>query len=548
MVWLACMTVVAPILSAAPAPHDPKPTEDQTRAELVRRGLAALEAEQWSAAMESLMDAQAVGGKGHVARAVDKEQAAALEGLAVAYMRLGRYDKAREPLDRIYAAGFKTRDVVLNRVALEIVQKFNIMRGVREAMEYLNNAGDIDEEVLNALGTMLNVAAGDPRLAKSPVFKSAVESYTRSNEKLEAKRPGLKRWGPTWMPAAEATELAIARDAAAANIDRLVKQEQSARVGVERARQILDRKQRLRTIGPPPVYDYEKIDYESALSVHQTAERELAQAKSALTVSPWKEKLEPVLPGARPAIAVATPVPEVTRGLDETTPDSKPQRTIKSRRPPRPVDADPPVPEATDPTPPPTPAPKVIKKVSLTRYAAAFPIAPDLLVTACGPLEDAAVVSIQAAGMLPFDATIERRDSALGLALLRITDKRLAYFSPAERFGGGMIKCASFPAVSIFEPVAESITGGAAAPVPGAPWTVNLQRHPRLAGAPLLDREGNLIGVALPERDSPPGQIPAVSLDKLLEFAGKEMPKNRMPGVNPTTSVMRVTATFQRGG
>ena len=105
-------------------------------------------------------------------------------------------------------------------------------------------------------------------------------------------------------------------------------------------------------------------------------------------------------------------------------------------------------------------------------------------------------------------------------------------------FAGGTFQCVGFPTVSIFDPVAEAITGSAVAPKEG--WTVRLSKHPRLGGGPLV-ANGKVVGVQLATRDADPTQIPAAPLDAVKKLVGAQAGPSG--NADPAAVTMQVTVT-----
>jgi hypothetical protein len=198
------------------------------------------------------------------------------------------------------------------------------------------------------------------------------------------------------------------------------------------------------------------------------------------------------------------------------------------------------------PTPPPAAAvavprpaaPEPRKPASVTSYAAAFPVAPDLLVTAAAAVEGADRVMVQPSGGDPMEVEVVTHDAGSGLALLRVPGKRMAYLTLADAFNGGTLQTVSFPSVNIFDPVAEAIPGSAVPPKDE--WAVRLGRHPRLAGGPLL-AGGKVVGVELATRDADPATVPAATLADLKKLVGDKAGPAGM--ADPAAATVQVTAT-----
>src|SRR5207247_1787859 len=148
----------------------------------------------------------------------------------------------------------------------------------------------------------------------------------------------------------------------------------------------------------------------------------------------------------------ATPPVGTTPAIG-TTPPANPQVAVK------------PNPPLVAPTPPPVP-----RKALVTTYAAAFPVAPDLLVTSASAIEGATQITIQPADGNPFEATVVSTDTRSGLALLRATGRKLSYLGLASSYTSGPFQCVSFPTVNVFDPVPEVISGSGIAPK--EQWTV----------------------------------------------------------------------------
>src|SRR5207247_1890499 len=141
---------------------------------------------------------------------------------------------------------------------------------------------------------------------------------------------------------------------------------------------------------------------------------------------------------------------------NNTEPPIVPKRTT-------PQPETPEAPAAPTPEAPEAPAAPV-KHATVVQYAAAFPIAPDLLVSAAAPLEGATRIGLVSADGGTLKAELVRADDATGLALLRLTDRKMSYLTLAADFKGGAVQCAAFPTVNIFNPAAELLNGSAPAP------------------------------------------------------------------------------------
>jgi len=190
------------------------------------------------------------------------------------------------------------------------------------------------------------------------------------------------------------------------------------------------------------------------------------------------------------------------------------------------------------------PKPTTSRKVRITQYAAAFPVAPNLVVTSSAILEDGVTLQLQASDGQPMSATLIRKDDTLGLALLKVEGRTLHPLALADSFNGGPVTCASYPAVDLFSPAAQAITGSATAPKEG--WTVSLNMHPRLAGAPVL-AGGKVVGVCVAPRDAERNKLPAVTLEQLKTFLGSDVGPVQVAG-DPAGSLLQLVTTLETGG
>jgi hypothetical protein len=181
-------------------------------------------------------------------------------------------------------------------------------------------------------------------------------------------------------------------------------------------------------------------------------------------------------------------------------------------------------PPAAAEVPPPTVIairPEAGRKIRVPQQACAFAVAPDLVVTAAGPLENATEIELQSTDGSALKAAVVRKDDKSGLALLRITrsDKPLPFFALADAFAGGNVQCAAFPTVDLFSPTAELLTGSGEAVKDG--WTVKLNRNPRLPGSPLIAGT-KVIGVVLAGRETPADQLNAVGPAAIKALVGAD--------------------------
>jgi hypothetical protein len=153
----------------------------------------------------------------------------ALHEQAMEAMRNGQLAVAFELMERAYdatPAAQRPRPLVLNRAILDLTQRVNVMRAVRDLQQYLRAEPQRqDEQAVNILGAALNVAADNPRWKGGTLWQSAFREWDRHNSQMNDLRPGFRRWGPQWLTEEQYQALQEDRDA----IDRAIA-EQAARV------------------------------------------------------------------------------------------------------------------------------------------------------------------------------------------------------------------------------------------------------------------------------------------------------------------------------
>ncbi|HEV7301917.1 MAG TPA: trypsin-like peptidase domain-containing protein [Tepidisphaeraceae bacterium] len=197
------------------------------------------------------------------------------------------------------------------------------------------------------------------------------------------------------------------------------------------------------------------------------------------------------------------------------------------------------------------PASHVGRQVELrNERAVAFPVAPDLVVTSARVVVDAINPQLTDRGgdAVPFE--LVRADDKLGLALLRVKGPPMKALRLADSFdaakinsGGEMRTCGYF-GMNLFEVTLEFADCKAERPSAKAPWTIEATKHPATPGGPVLF--GNqVIGVQLAERNSAIHRVPAVTLEQLRQFLGKDYAKP--PGeTDPAQSAMQLNAQHER--
>lgn len=528
----------APLTAARPT-SAPVARSKASLEPILQQGADALAAGQLQAARASFLDALAI----------DPRNAKAYHGLGLCYLQQKENGKARDLLDKtLTLTTTPDRAMVLNAAAANLAIK-NQMRAAKLTKDYLAaRPKELDEPMLNALGTALSKATATER--KNRFFQEFAAFYIIANQRMEATRPGYKRFGMEWYPANEANAKSAAMALQQKDLDRLSDEIATAEERLVAADKELARQKDLALRGEglqnyylqaaQANYDMCKANLQSAQDRYEKLAGSLERPKfppEILTVA-MDETTAPPL--SKPVIVVADATP-VTPSINPTprtpriprpTPNTTPKTPSTTPNPPT-VD-NPPAVAVVTPRPP--------RKVRVTQYAAAFPVAPALVVTSAAVIQDGATLQLQSSDGQSLSARLVRKDEATGLALLKLEGRRLAPLSIADAFTGGPIACAAFPTVDLFSPAAQSITGTAAVPKDNA-WTVSLGTHPRLAGSPILSG-GKVIGVVIAPRDAEKTKLPAVPLDALKTFLGSDVQPAGAPG-DPATSLLQLITTTE---
>ena len=120
-------------------------------------------------------------------------------------MFLNDFAHALPPMEKALLANpAPNRALVVNMAVCQIGQpgSKNAMRAAIIIKDYLTaHPGSLDEPLLNAMATALYLA--DDQAKKGNKFKECEVFYTTYNQKLEAAKPGYKRWGVQWLKAAD---------------------------------------------------------------------------------------------------------------------------------------------------------------------------------------------------------------------------------------------------------------------------------------------------------------------------------------------------------
>jgi hypothetical protein len=451
--------------------------------------------------------------------------------------------KASTTFDKAFAATpAPDRAMVLNAAACGMATRAH-MRAAKVIKDYLAaHPKEADEAMVNALGTALQAAT--PQERKNGFYAQCASFYKIANQRLEAARPGYKRFGAEWLGASEADAKQAAISARQKQLDSLADAAMMAQERFDQANKELERQKFLLTHGEPPNNPYlrrAQSDAELAKDRLDQAKQKYDEMRASIEMPKFPASIELVAMDSTTAPAVASTPPTAVASID---PEDKPTLRTKPT-PPRTTETTPPTGAA-----PPAEEPVALEpprhtrgKVRITQYAAAFPVSPDLVLTSASVIDDGATLQLQAADGQGLSAELVRKDADTGLALLRVTGRKLHPLPIADAFNGGAITCASFPTVDLFSPAAQTIAGAATAPKDN--WTVALNLHPRLAGAPLI-AGGKVVGVCVAPRDAERNKLPAVTLKQLRDFLGSDVASEGATGT-PTTSLLQLVTTRESG-
>jgi hypothetical protein len=502
--------------------------QKMTAGALLGQGLRALADAKWKAGLESLADAKQIieeSVKSPADRAKDEQYVTALHGMVVAYVRTNQMPKAGAMFDDATVLGktlksTPTRELVWNRAVIDLSQNFREMRAVTGLKSYLeerSGSGPVDEEMLNLYGTAIAEVMADPP-PNQTALKKAIAFYEQENKRLEATRPGDMHWGIQWVGGAERQRLERekARTQEIYDRERERLNDISGRLRVAKK----GRKVRVSRFRTKVVIDHELVN---RLSADYKEQKERTDTASAAIPRPqWLSGYDLKVPtmDMEPTTVIASadrppptvPGPYRPTGLDppdEPEEDSEPDERDEPDEPdmrPEPVEPDRPAPPS--------------RATFIRRYAAAFPVGPTHLVTAAEPLGGATEVMAEDPDGVPLRARVVSKQGALALLEVDAADLGgpMRYMNLAANFGGGPVRCAGIPIPTIFGYSVALLDGTGPAQQPQGPWQVSLTRHPRLPGAPVLNTSGQVVGVAVPQRDDPTTKLPAVALGELRDF------------------------------
>ena len=535
-------------------PSKPGPTTNpadrnrRTVEVLVSQGVDALALGDIKASRDLLVDAIQL----------DPRHRVALESVGYCYLKLDDIPRATRSMEAAIAGSTTQSKALTMNLAYALLRSRNPMRGAKMIKDYLAaNSTTLDEEALNAYAICLGQSTEESRLNR--FWTECVTFYDQYNAKLEATKPGQKRWGIQWVSQAEWSTTESKNKVIQSQMENKWRDVQAATADFNRAKKAYAdayNANRFRKNNGPTAASLEpQVRSTKARAESLQAEYDTLSAK---LIRPTLPKLfEPVqLDPSTLVVASAGTGTGISSGVGSSSPGLKPEPapqtppTAVQPQPqpqptpqPSPQPVDPPVAVAPPPPPEPTPTPPApeVRRRAIFTSACGFAIAPDLIVTSAASVEGTTRITVQGADSNPADAEVVRTDPASGLALLRLKGRKMAYLPVADTFTGGTIQCVSFPTVSIFDLMCEVI-GGSSVP-PKDDWTIRLNKHPRVAGAPII-AGGKVVGVELASRDNDSTTLPSANLAKLKTFVGALPPSPML--ADPTAAVVMVSGVREK--
>jgi hypothetical protein len=526
---------------------------------LLQQGTNALAAGDAPAALDSFGDAKLVLDRRVKAKSGSynsPEHVALLHGFAIAYQLAQKPERAsplfeeNTPLDRACKADNASRQLLITRGFLDATQGYLAMRTVVRLSDYLKrHPQDLDSDLMDVLITAL-VRADERVQNRALMLDPAIKLYDEFNAKLEATRPGKKRWGIKWVSPAEYQAERSARDGA------LKAWQKSLDVVADRTVEVKDAERYLENAKKGGTAS--KARAAAASEALANARRRLSDAQRAADEARAKIPPVPILtrddfkrlvapsPGDAPAetaVALAQPAGKANQPRVISNEPLRLGGSEPTKIPPKAVvvsDTSPPAPAKAPVFDPPAAAPPTRRTYS--RSMTGFAVAPDLILTSSA-VNGAQRVVLEFPGAPPVEGAVERAGG--DLALVRLRGRAMSYLNLAETFDGGPVQCPAYPDLSIFGVTLETLAGRANAPKADE-WTVSLSRHPRLAGSPIIaGGTGDLVGVVTARREDPLDRLPATPIEKIKAFLGADLPKQTC-ATPKSAPVVQISAMFER--
>ncbi len=529
-----------------------KPVDPRMIETLIGQGQAAMTAAEFGDARDAFKDALQM----------DHQNPLAARGLGFAYTALSKPAKALAPLEIAAQKPPLDRSLVMT-LSAALVVNHNPMRAARYLLTYMQaHPEPVDEPMLNALGIALVQA--DSSATKSPLYQDSLKLYRKQNAELEAARDGMRRWGVEWLDKKDVDQKEADRAKAQKKVDAALSRLQTAQNQEAAAEGALNQA----TIGfgrrddnairnaasnvtsaqsevSKAQADYDQVARELAALPKPNFPPQIAVDDADLIVLPGAaapttpapapavaENIRPAGAEPRPANADAPPAVAVATPQVENTPATPP---VDNPPPPRRRPADPP-----ENSPANVSAPNAVAAPArhLTRYAVAFAIAPDIVVTSAKAVENATTITVTLSDGRSMTATALRENRSDGLALLKVDNAALPCLAIARSTGEGGLTCVGYPEVDLFNPVPHDMSLTASAQ--SESWKVSFNVSPRLPGGPIIQNNA-VVGVELGDRDGEPSSTPAATLQQLAALvADSANPTPLSP--DPKKAVVQITA------
>jgi hypothetical protein len=470
--------------------HGRKDAFDLTAQHLLDTGYAALNAGKWEAAFDTLWDVRLLAERRVKLndRMRDEDYIRGAHGVAVAYIGLGAAGQAADMFDESQTLGIiakekPTKELLWNRGIFDIESKTRASRTVQALVAYLSkDESAVDEDLLNLLGTAIATAIAQPGEDLPALYKAA-DYYKKRNQQLEAaKGGGQMHWGINWLSQAEGAALTAKKEAA----EKVYKQLNTQLETVKKKMAEVKRGEKTPIKRNGATIYVTRVNEDQLKAVQTEFDAKLKEVKAAHAEIPkaqWLTSIKPMIPGTGVVFG------------------GKPATTAT----------------ATAPT-----------HRKFAKAAVAFPVDRYRLLTAAAPLGDRKQVRLEDMDGKSLTATVIAKDERLALLEVSPGDagRGLKFFNFAIGYSGGPVTCATVPVPSAFGPAPEQVkavkpqrppTGGAAT----QPWVLELEDHPRLAGAPLLDSDNRVVGLVTARKDDPKDRTPAASLLDVQNFLAK---------------------------
>ena len=479
---------------------------------------------------------------------LEPKNSMALQGLGLAQLNLGEAAAARTTLDAALAGvSSPSRALVINYASAALQSNMG-PRAVKVLRDYLTaNAKVVDEPVIDALGICLGQF--DDAARRNRLFTDTLNFYDAQVKRLEPNYPGLKRWGIEWQDAKKVDQLTTANTSV---------RREAGGVDQRLARMVAEHKtltdatasHSSRMRGGGRNNDDEAADALRAEQLAGNIQRAIHERDTILA-----RLTRPALPDSIKPISLNELAPEPAPTIASTKTGSSPVQAVL---PPKRITPDAMVPVTDKPTKPMVPqappekvtdAPDVVPdaaevlseapaapvekvKQIVTRYAVAFPIAPDLLVSSLQLTSGASKIDVQVGNDDHFAVEVVREDPTSGLVLLRVKGRKFAPMSLAKTFNGGAVQCPSLSGSGIFGASAVMLDADVRRNADGT-MTASFASHPKLPGSPLLV-DGKVVGIQLGMLGTNDRtRIPAIPVETLQKFLGKDLPNTLQANPDP---------------